>query len=332
MKRHMMDTAPKFWKTKGLLSTALLPLGCVYSFASSVRTWTSTPYVASVPVICVGNITVGGTGKTPICMSIVKDLSRAGYKNVYITSKGYGGDITTPTKVDINTHTAHNVGDEPLLMAHAFNVVISKCRRSGIQHAETLGADIIIMDDGLQNPLVHKNKTIVVIDALDGFSNDRIFPSGPLRQKKASLLSNCDAIIITSPYKNHKTNMAALGLEKHTNKVYKAHFDVTKKPFEDRQSVVAFAGIGNPEKFYESIKLCGYPIRAKASYPDHYPYTDSDLENLHAMANKALAKLITTEKDFVRLSPTQQKGITPLAITARITPNTLIDIIKDIKI
>ena len=327
-----MNTAPKFWKTKGLLSTALLPLGCVYSFLSTIRTWTNTPYMASVPVICVGNVTVGGTGKTPICMSIAKDLSKAGYKNIYITSKGYGGDITTPTKVDINTHTFHNVGDEPLLMAHAFNVVISKCRRSGIQHAEKLGADIIIMDDGLQNPMVHKNKTIIVIDALDGFSNGRIFPSGPLRQNKTSPLNNCDAIIITSPHKNHEINMTALGLDAHTNKVYQAHFDIIKKPFEDRQSVVAFAGIGNPEKFYESVKLCGYPIRAKASYPDHYPYTDSDLESLHAMANKALAKLITTEKDFVRLKPRQQKGITPLTIRTKIIPNTLINILKGIKI
>ena len=325
-----MNTAPQFWNTKNIMSTILVPLGWLYIGLSKIRTLISAPYKASVPVVCVGNITVGGTGKTPVCMMIATDLKKAGYKTVYIVSKGYGGSITKPTKVDVNIHTADLVGDEPLLMGHGFNVVISKCRRAGVKYAEQLGADYIIMDDGLQNPTVHKNKNIVVIDSLQGFSNERIFPAGPLREYPQKPLKNSDAIILTSPNKNIQLDMDSVNITAMKDKIYTAYFKVTKLPFKDRQSVVAFAGIGNPEKFFESVRACGYPIRAKASYPDHHSYTNSDLSDLHGIANKAQAKLITTEKDFVRLNPTQQKNITVLPITLTISPKNLITkIVKD---
>ena len=133
-----MYNTPLFWKNKNLLSTLLIPLGWIYITLSKMRTFMTKPYRAKIPVICVGNVTVGGTGKTPICMALVNDLEKQGYKNVYIVSKGYGGTLTQPTKVNKNIHTATMVGDEPLLMAERGNVVIAKSRKAGVIHTQNL--------------------------------------------------------------------------------------------------------------------------------------------------------------------------------------------------
>ena len=183
-------------KTRNIISYMLFPLGLVYLLLSKLRQLITVPYVASVPVICVGNITMGGTGKTPVCQQIIKSLNKQKIK-VVVVSRGYGGDIVQPTLIDNKIHTAKNAGDEPLLLATECAVVVSKSKKAGVKYAEKLGAEIILLDDGLQNPTVKKTKTVVVVDGYTGFGNGFILPAGNLREYARGRLQQADAIIIT---------------------------------------------------------------------------------------------------------------------------------------
>ncbi len=310
---------------KNTLSTALLPLSVIYGGLCAIRRICSRPYKASVPVICIGNVTVGGTGKTPTCRVILNQLQYT-YKNPIIVSRGYGGNITTPTVVNSDTHTAQQVGDEPLMLAQDATVVISKNKKKGVQTAEKLGADIIVLDDGLQNPTVYKDVVVVVIDGYRGFGNGRILPSGPLRQYAAKPLQNAHMILVTGCKSGVYTDIKNI----YGDKVLYADYVPIALPFQERQSVVPFAGVGNPDKFFETVRQCGYPIRAKLSYPDHHLYSEGDLQDLHSVAATALAKLITTEKDYMRLSADQRQDITPLYVTLKMDRKNWASVLGDV--
>lgn len=295
---------------KNMTSTLMLPLAWIYQGLYLIRKSITRPYTSHIPVVCIGNVTVGGTGKTPACRSVLDALPST-YKKPMIVSRGYGGRIHTPTLVNPDTHTAHDVGDEPLLLAKNAPVIVSKNKREGVKYAEKCGADIIVLDDGLQNPTVYKNRVVVVIDGYRGFENGRIIPAGPLRENPKKNLQNAHLILVTG-VKNavYDTLKSTYG-----DKVVFAEYTPTDVPFSERQSVVPFAGLGNPEKFFETVRACGYPIRAKMAYPDHHMYTPEDLANIRGVAHTALAKMITTEKDFVRLPESERHDITPLYVT-----------------
>lgn len=299
----------KHFNNKNTTSHMLYPLSWVYTLVYKIRQLTNRPYKASVPVICIGNVTVGGTGKTPTCRAVLQQLSVT-YKNPVVVSRGYGGNITAPTVVDNTIHTHTQVGDEPLMLSKNATVVVSANKKQGVKYAEDLGADIILLDDGLQNPTVYKDIAVVVVDGYRGFGNGRILPSGCLREHPEKPLKNAHMILVTGIRGDiYNTLKNTYG-----NKVIFAKYTPVQLPFKHRQSVVPFAGLGNPDKFFETVRECGYPIRAKLSYPDHHRYTDSDLQDLRSVAATAQAKLITTEKDFMRLSPANQMDITPLCV------------------
>ena len=300
----------KHMKDINITSLLLLPISIIYGLSIFLYNLLAISYKSKIRGVCVGNITMGGTGKTPVAINLIHKFKKSGYKNIIVVSRGYKGSIIEPTLVDLKKHKVQQVGDEPLIIAKHTKVVVAKNKKAGVKYAESLGADMIILDDGLQNPTVKKDKTVVVVDGYKGFSNNLVFPSGEKREFIFNRLKNANAIVVTGIRGDiYKTLQ-----DKYGDKVYFASYEVEKKPFSDNQSVVAFSGLGNNEKFFETVRKCSYPIRAKLSYPDHYQYTDKDLEDLHGIAGKALAKLITTEKDFVRLSKKQKQNITPLLI------------------
>ena len=304
----------KHTQSINIISILLFPLSIIYGIGIYLYNLLTPSYRAKVDVVCIGNITMGGAGKTPMAINLIKKYKADGYKNIVVVSRGYGGSIVEPTVVDLKNHTVFETGDEPLLIARHTTVVVAKNKKAGVRFAESLGADIIILDDGLQNPTVYKNKVIVVVDGYNGFANGLVFPAGFKRQFIFNTLSKANAIIITGT----PGEIYGKLLEKYGDKVYFGKYDVEQRPLDDGSSVVPFCGLGNNDKFFQTIIECGYPIRVQASYPDHYQYTDEDIADLRGIANKALATLITTEKDFVRLSESQRKDIATLPVVLKL--------------
>ena len=290
---------PKFWKNKNLLAILLWPLSLLYSAVTSVRGLKAKKYKATVPVICVGNVTVGGAGKTPVVLSISELLKADGMK-VAIASRGYKGNITVPTLVDKNRHTVNSVGDEPLMLARIAPTYIAAKRNLAIQMAENNGANIVIMDDGLQNPFVVKDISILVIDGKYGIGNGFVMPAGPLRESLASGVSKADAVIIVGNDDMCVINHPALSA-KSAPPVIRAKL----KPFGDlpekNKPYIAFAGIGNPDKFFSTLIENGYNIVESIPFSDHHNYSDAEINNLIHKAEDGGYELITTEKDQVRL-------------------------------
>lgn len=297
--------APAFWgvaaKGKGrFLSVLLLPLSYLYRGAGLLREKFTSPYKLGIPVVCVGNLTVGGTGKTPVALAFGKYLLSCDIKLHYL-SRGYGGHMLGPIKVDCNAHTAKDVGDEPLLLATVAPTWVSKDRVVGAKAAVAAGAKLIIMDDGFQNPSLQKDLSFIVVDAGVGFGNGAVLPAGPLRETVGKGLSRADAAILIGD--------GEMPVELEGIATYRARL----KPIDVSQfgqgNYLAFAGIGRPEKFFNTLQRSGIKMVGNHSFADHYTYTNGDLKKLHAEAKKHSAKLITTEKDFARLTPDQRKDV-----------------------
>lgn len=283
---------PSFWQHKNFISTLLLPLGCVYNFMTQRRINHGKPNIVSRPVICIGNITAGGTGKTPVAISIAKLLQEEN-KNPFFVSRGYGGKLIN-ILVDSNSHTALEVGDEPLLLSKQAPVIINPNRYEGALKALKSGAEIIIMDDGFQNPGLSKDLSFLVFDGGFGLGNERIVPSGPLRESLSSGLKRAQGIII-------------IGEDKHNIEARIENLPVFKgsihplKPHTTRNEVIAFAGIGRPEKFYNSLRETGYNVLETIDFPDHHQYKESELKNIINKAQKIGADIFTTSKDYVKI-------------------------------
>jgi tetraacyldisaccharide 4'-kinase len=263
-------------------------------------------------VLCVGNFVAGGAGKTPVALSLGKRLIGRGRK-VHFLSRGYGGRVAGPFRVDPEAHKAAEVGDEPLLLAAVAPTWISRNRAAGVRAAAE-GADVIIMDDGFQNPSVEKDISLLVVDGRYGFGNGRVIPAGPLRETIASAVERANALIVIGPDKAHAMSHPAL---------WKTPLPVLKasvKPGPEAeeladQPVVAFAGIGNPEKFFQTLHEIGCKVKATHAYADHHPYTDDEIERLKEEAEKWGAQLVTTEKDAMRLSKETLAGVLVLTIS-----------------
>lgn len=301
---------PEFWNIRDgrdsapLMRTVLRPLGALYAWGGRRRRNRTTPLDPGVPVICVGNATLGGTGKTPIAIYLLKSLRRMGV-NAHGLSRGYGGQLKGPIAVNPR-HTAEEVGDEPLLIARSGPVWVAAARDEGAVAAVSEGADVIIMDDGHQNPLLEKTLSLLVVDAEVGFGNGRVFPAGPLREPLADALSRTDAVILMKPNADYEID-EHLAEQLAEQVVIPAFLAAKNTPPPGK--LYAFAGIGRPNKFFDQLRRMGAELVEEVPFADHHRFTDTEIEGLFVLASEYSATLITTEKDYVRLPSGYRRGI-----------------------
>ncbi|OSQ39595.1 tetraacyldisaccharide 4'-kinase [Thalassospira mesophila] len=300
--------APDFWQNNGFLARALAPLSRLWRAGAAWKAATTPAFHPGCKVICLGNFTVGGAGKTPSAQAIQAILRDLGHSPHFL-SRGYGGTISGPHRVDLTTDTATQVGDEPLLLARCGPTWISRDRACGARAIKSAGADVIIMDDGLQNPSVIKDFAIVVIDGATGFGNGRVMPAGPLRETTQSGFSKVAAAIIIGPDQTGISQRIPAHVA-----VFSAQICAQNPDEFTGQNVVAFAGIGRPEKFYQSLRDCNANIVAARDFADHHMYKPGEIQDLQGLAQQHGAHLVTTEKDLVRLPLALQHDIKTLRI------------------
>lgn len=297
--------APRFWKTKNLLALLLLPAALIYNVIYRLRCFYAKPYKSSAIVICVGNLTSGGSGKTPFALELGEYLKNRN-KRIIFLSKGYKGKCNYMKIVNAQNDKADFVGDEALLLAKKLPTIIAKDRSEGIKLAESLKADIIIMDDGLQNPTIEKNINIVVFDGEQGIKNGLLFPAGPMRESLKMGLSKATLKVFIG---EDKTNLKA----KLGNDYHEAKFINFTKPHK-KKKYFAFAAIGNPDKFFTLLKNEGFSVIKTKIFADHYNYKNKDIKKLISIADKHKLQLITTEKDAIKISKELLKNIIVLKI------------------
>ena len=295
---------PNFWKHKGIVAHLLAPLGALYNASVALKAATASPYRARMPVICVGNLTAGGSGKTPVAIAIGERLKARGLKPAFLT-RGYRGRATAPLVVKPH-HTAPIVGDEALLLARTAPTIVSRDRAVGGAKAAEEKAEVLVMDDGHQNFALAKNLSLVVVDGGGGFLNGMVLPAGPLREKVGQGLKRADAVIVMGD--------GLPDLAGYAGPVFRAWLAPLPNELAGRR-VFAFAGIGRPQKFYDTLKAVGAIVTGTYDFGDHHLYNAQDLQGLRDQARGAL--LVTTEKDLVRIPPERRAGITALAVEAR---------------
>ena len=300
--------APKFWqKENTFLGRFLSPLGRLYAWVVRFRIRKAKPYESKIPVICVGNLVVGGVGKTPLAISIAEYFKMNGMKPAFLT-RGYGGGLKNII-VDPDKHKAEETGDEALLLARVAPTIVDSNRARGAKKAEQTGADVIIMDDGFQNPQLLKTFSLVVFDGKRGFGNNQVLPAGPLREPLKDGLKRANAYVVVGK--------DVFGVRKRITRrcdtlpYIGMHIeqDVSKIAQLSGKKIFAFAGIGYPEKFFEMLKDYDCDVVASRAFPDHHPYTNQDMTDLISAANKLGAVLVTTAKDGVRIAPRFQQDI-----------------------
>lgn len=301
---------PEFWNIREgrdgapILRTLLRPLGALYAWFGQRRHKKTAPFDPGIPVICVGNATLGGTGKTPVAIYLMRSLRRLGV-NAHGLTRGYGGQLKGPVTVNPR-HTADEVGDEPLLIARSGPVWVAEDRDLGAKAALSEGADAIIMDDGHQNPTLRKTLSFLVVDAEVGFGNGCVFPAGPLREPLHDALSRTDAVILMKPSPDYEID-PHLARQLAEQTVIPAYLAPKHNPPKGR--LYAFAGIGRPNKFFDQLRRLGADIVEEVPFADHHPFSTSDVERLFFLASEHDATLITTEKDYVRLPTGYRKGV-----------------------
>lgn len=297
---------PRFWQTPqgspALAARLLAPLAWVTAAATARRVAKPAALHAGIPVICVGNINAGGTGKTPTVIALVQLLIERGL-DVHVVSRGYGGSLPGPVQVDPRRHTADETGDEPLLIAAFTAAWIARDRAAGVAAAQKAGAQVVVLDDGMQNPSVHKNLTLVTVDAVAGFGNGRCLPAGPLREPVASGMARADLVLSIGPKPAQIRFTRNWG-----DAITVPHMTGRLEPLQtgmDWQGLptLAFAGIGHPEKFFATLRSLGADLKRAESLSDHQPLTAALMTRLEADAKSQGAQLVTTEKDAVRLPP-----------------------------
>lgn len=298
---------PNFWHKRGIISYLLYPISKIFEAATFLRlNFLNTKEENPIPVICIGNLIAGGSGKTPTCIAIAKIMQHKGF-NPVIISRGYKGRLKN-ILVNKQIHTAKDVGDEPLILSRQCKVIISPNRLNGIKLAASLGFTIAITDDGFQNPYFKKDLSLITIDGKYGFGNKMIIPSGPLRESIKSGLKRADGIILigTDAY-NLKSEI--------TKPVISARIQPLGSELEGKY--IAFCGIGYPEKFFDTLSQTKALIIRHYSYPDHHFYSKKEIENLLIQAKDLDAKLITTAKDFVKIPKELKENIKVLEIAIK---------------
>ncbi len=292
---------PKSREAAPLTRLFLSPLAWLYASVTARRIRLANPLRLDARVICVGNITAGGTGKSPIVIYIRDYFANHLGCHAASLSRGYGGKCKGPLQVRLDNHRSDHVGDEPVMLAMSGDSWIGADRAAAGQAMQADGVEIIVMDDGHQNPSLAKDLSLVVIDSQTGFGNGHVIPKGPLREPVAQGLARADAIILmgTGPVPPAVTQLQ--------KPVLRAHLVARHPP--PKGALVAFAGIGRPEKFFDTLTALGARVEDAVPFPDHHRFSDKDLHYLHRLAGDHNAQLVTTDKDYARLSPAQRAGI-----------------------
>jgi tetraacyldisaccharide 4'-kinase len=310
---------PAFWhRPPSWISRLLMPLGALYG-AVAARRMQRPGFDAGIPVLCVGNYHTGGAGKTPTVLALTKLLRDLGETPV-VLSRGYGGRLRGPIMVDLARHAAADVGDEPLMLAPTVPVAVARDRLSGVALARSQGASVILMDDGFQNPAIVKDASLIVIDANRGLGNACVFPAGPLRAPLHQQLARTDALIVIGD--GAAANAVAAEIAARDRPVLSAHLKPTDASVAAlaAKRVLAFAGIGDPSRFFRTLRAGGIEVIRERAFADHHPFSPGEIEALVAEATRDGLTLVTTEKDLARLRtaggiPSWARAIVPFAVT-----------------
>jgi tetraacyldisaccharide 4'-kinase len=297
----MVSEAPPFWWKKGDLRAWLLaPASLIYGYFAGRNMRNARRAEVDVPVICVGNFTVGGAGKTPTVITLARAAKARGLKPG-VLSRGYGGSMDRTTIVDPDHHRAHDVGDEPLLIAREALTVITRRRLDGARTLIENGADLIIMDDGFQSAALKFDYALMVIDSVRGIGNGFLVPAGPVRAPTALQLTYSTALLKLGD------GDAADPFIRSAARSGKPIYEGMVRPVGDTAAaiegsrVLAFAGIADPKKFYRTVKALGAEIVAKRSFGDHQHLTDDEIADILSTAEKKELDIVTTAKDAARL-------------------------------
>lgn len=312
--------APGFWwKAPGLQAAVLAPLGAIYGAIAGARLRQAGAR-AGVPVICIGDPTVGGAGKTPAAIAVAKLLLAAGEKPFFVT-RGYGGCERGPAVVDVARHDASDVGDEPLLLANVAPVIVSADRAAGAALAARSGASVIVMDDGFQNPALAKDVSLLIIDAASGVGNGCVFPAGPLRAPLKAQFERAEALVMVGDGTAGE-DLAHLA-EALGKIILRARIEPDAEALSALKGkrVLAYAGIGRPRKFFTTLQEIGCDIIARRIFPDHHVFSESEARELLAAARAQNLMLVTTEKDRARMR--KNPALRELADASRALPITL---------
>jgi tetraacyldisaccharide 4'-kinase len=310
---------PAFWhRPSSLLSLLLMPLGALYGEIAG-RRLQREGFDAGIPVLCVGNYHVGGAGKTPTVIALAKLLRELGETPV-VLSRGYGGRLRGPIQVDAARHGAADVGDEPLMLARTVAVVVARDRIDGVALARAQGASVIVMDDGFQNPAIAKDASLIVIDSDRGLGNARVFPAGPLRAPLQSQLERTDALIVVGG--GAAAAAVAAEVTARGKPVLSGHLrpdDASVAALRGKR-VLAFAGIGDPARFFRTLRASAIEVVRERAFDDHHPFSQGEIETLTAEARRDGLTAVTTEKDLARLRkaggpPLWASDVVPFAVT-----------------
>jgi tetraacyldisaccharide 4'-kinase len=310
-----------WWRPAGIAARLLAPTATVYG-AVAGRRLKRQGYRASVPVLCIGNPTVGGAGKTPTALRVARMLAAAGERPVFL-SRGYGGRQRGPHMVDPEHDRAVDVGDEPLLLARAAPTVVAHDRVAGAKTAIAAGGSVIVMDDGLQNPSLAKDFSVLVVDGRRGLGNARVLPAGPLRAPLDAQLERTDAVVLVGAIGEAAAAVVALAQARK-----RPLFRAWLAPDRDAvaalagRRVLAFAGIGDPEKAFATLRDAGITVAATRAFADHHRYTSQEAQSLCRQADADGLVLVTTEKDRARLQG--DDAMTELAARVQALPVSLV--------
>jgi tetraacyldisaccharide 4'-kinase len=317
---HALMQAPRFWwqPGKGML---LSPLAALYGAVAWLRMRRPGRSVG-VPVICLGNLTVGGAGKTPAALAVGR-LLLAHHERPFFLSRGYGGHLAGPVLINRSVHRAAAVGDEPLLLARLAPTIVARNRVAGAEMARFDGAGVIVMDDGLQNPALHKDLAIVVIDGRRGIGNGRMLPAGPLRAPLGSQIARAHSLIVVGPTADSTAAVVELA-RKRGLPLFHARLEPDPQTLAalTGRRILAFAGIADPEKFFATLSEAGLNVVERQSFADHHRYTAAEAQMLMARAQSQNLVLLTTEKDQARLAGDPHVG--ELAARANALPARLV--------
>lgn len=306
---------PAFWyRPRSPQSYLLSPLGALYG-AITERRMLREGFDAGIPVICVGNYHVGGAGKTPTVLALTGLLRELGETPV-VLSRGYGGRLKGPVMVDRMRHTASDIGDEPLMMVREVPVAVARDRLEGVALAKSQGATVILMDDGFQNPRLLKDTSLIVLDSERGLGNGKVFPAGPLRAPLKGQLARTDALVVIGH--GHAADGVAAELAKRNKPELRAHLkpDAASLAQLIGKQVFAFAGIGDPERFFRTLRASGIDVARTRPFADHHMFSRDEIAALVADAQREQLTLVTTEKDLARLRGRDDvpDGIVPFAV------------------